>query len=813
MLALLGRLAEDGPLVLVLEDAHWADASTRDLLRFPRNLSAEPVLLVVTYRTDDTPRGHPLRGLVAELVRTHAARTIALAPFTRPETGQLLAGLLGDVPERPLLDAVFAGSAGNAFLAEELAAAGGSASLTLRELLLVRLEPLPEESRTVLRALAAAGRPAGEPLLGAVTGLPEPALHAALRGALERETIVIRDDAYAFRHGLLRDAVYAELLPGERASLHAAYGRALGDPAELAHHWDAAGDRERALVAHVEAAELMERRYGFGEAARHYQDALALWDVMPMPSTSPAARGRRCCAARLRPPTSTATTRGAAELVRAAVELEPSGVLDERLGRFLWAAGDSRAALTAYERAVELVPATPSPQRARVLAARGQALMLTARHRESRACCEEAIAIAEATGARAAAGHALNTLGVDLAYLGEPDAAVARLEEARAIAEEAGDLDDLARAHLNLADVLAGALDRPTDAVDQARRGAELCRRVGLARDYGVSLQAVAAAALYALGRWDDADAVLVEAEAAHPTEMASVDVLHSRAALLVSRGEPAEDVLARSRALTANTVDPQYNAPLCAREAELALWRGEPEIGLAAVGEGLAHLEGSDNDWLAAPLLWLGAWAEADARGAGALRDELRRRANAIFAPNPSTAAYVAICRAELARAERCEDAVTYEGAAAEWVRLGRPYLAAWAGWRAAEAHLLARRGQAGEAALRRAHDVARELGARPLATELERLARRARIALDPAAAPAEPAPARFGLTLPRELEVLALVAHGHTNREFAGALFITEKTAGLHVSNVLRKLSVRSRVEAATAAHRLGLLTSDGG
>ena len=121
--------------------------------------------------------------------------------------------------------------------------------------------------------------------------------------------------------------------------------------------------------------------------------------------------------------------------------------------------------------------------------------MLLSRYDESRAHCEEAIAIARSVGARREEGHALNTLGVDLACLGDPDSAVAHLKEARAIAQEVGDVDDLARAYLNLAEILAAPLDRLEEAVELARDGIALCEEVGLDCDYGVSLRAIAAAA------------------------------------------------------------------------------------------------------------------------------------------------------------------------------------------------------------------------------------------------------------------------------------------------------------------------------
>ncbi len=849
VLEMFARVSEEAPVLLVLEDLHWADSSTRDLIRFlVRNLERERVLIVGTYRVDDVGRAHPLRPLLAELVRAAGVERIDLRPFTKGELAEQLAGIVGHAVDPGLLEAVFARSEGNAFYAEELVAAGPGAGLspTLRDVLGVRIEELSEPARGVLRALAAGGRRVGDRLLAAVLELDEPARADALREAIAAQLIVLEPErgAYAFRHTLLREAVYEELLPGERVRLHSAYATALAQDAslaegvaeaaaELAHHSFAAYDLEQALTASVEAAELATRRWGFGEARVHCERALELWDRVPEGSR-PLGGDR---VALLRRAAEAANLEGdhrrAAELVRAALPLvdeeadpERAGILYTRLGRFLWAAGEGPDALSAYEQALELVPSDPpSDARGRVLAARGQALMLTARHAESADCCREAIAIARQTGARAVEGHAMNTLGVDLAHLGDASEAIEQLRAARDIAEEVGDLDDLARAHQNLADTLVGVLGRPAEAVEEARLGVQRCRALGLGRDYGVSLQAIAATGLLELGRWDEADAELRDAAAANPMEMAAVDLLHTRIPLLVGRGDfdRAGEDLARARRLTIHTIDPQYVGPRCAHEAQRALWLGQPEEARAAVAEGLGHIEGTDDVRLTGPLLWLGAWAEAELadraraqRADGRLAESeaalerLLGRARSLAGDDDGTMpAYLALCEAESGRARRASDPSAWSAAAGAWTDLERPYPAAYARWRQAEALLGERRSRDAEPVLHEAHATARRLGAAPLARELERLARRARISLADAAAqePAAPAEADHELT-PRELEVLALVAAGRTNREIAEALFVSEKTAGHHVSSILRKLAVRSRVEAAGAAQRLGLV-----
>jgi hypothetical protein len=242
---------------LVVEDLHWADQSTRDLLAFlVRNLRRERLLVVVTYRSDE-PGQRRLGPYLAELDRGGSVERLLLARLDRAETAAQLTGILGAVPAVDLVDGVFDRSEGNPFFTEELleSARAGSSTLptTLRDLLQGRIEALPEPARQVLRVAAVAGRQVPHPLLAAVAVLDEGQLDGVLREVVAYQLLVPREDGYQFRHALLREVVDAGLLPGERTRLHAAYAHALaewpelsaGSPAvvaELAVHWDAAGE-------------------------------------------------------------------------------------------------------------------------------------------------------------------------------------------------------------------------------------------------------------------------------------------------------------------------------------------------------------------------------------------------------------------------------------------------------------------------------------------------------------------------------------------------------------------------------------------
>jgi predicted ATPase len=279
LLRLLGRLSDQAPLVLVVEDLHWADQSTRDLLVFlVRNLRRERLLLVGTYR-DDEPGQPRLGAYLAALDRGGPVQRLELPRLDRTETAAQLTGILGAAPAVDLVDSLFARSEGNPFFTEELLGRvrAGSATLptTLRDLLQGRIEALPEQAQQVLRAAAVGGRQVLHRLLAAVAGLDEGRLGGALRAAVTHQLLTNHEDGYRFRHALLREVVDAGLLAGERARLHAAYAHALtewpelsvGSPAvaaaELAVHWDAAGELDRALPARAQAGLAAEQAHAF----------------------------------------------------------------------------------------------------------------------------------------------------------------------------------------------------------------------------------------------------------------------------------------------------------------------------------------------------------------------------------------------------------------------------------------------------------------------------------------------------------------------------------------------------------------------
>jgi len=862
-LGLLERLADRSPTVLVVEDLHWADRSTLDLLAFlVRNLPAR-LLLVLTYRSDELHRQHPLRPFLAGLDRSGRVQRLDLGRLDLAGIADLLTGILGMRPDDQLVERIFLRSEGNAFFAEELLAVAdggdwGSLPPNLANVLLSRIQVLPEDTQATLRVVAAACGRVEPELLAAVSELSQVDLLAALRAAVAHQVLVPdpATETYAFRHALTQEALYAELLPGERARLHATFARVLtqqpelagpgrrAEPALLAYHWGRARDPARALPAAVEAGLRSVATYGFADAQEHFETALALWDQVADPGAElgldhAGLLQHSAESAYLAgdPNRAIAQTRAALLHIDAAQDPVRAGLLHGRLGGYLRATG-GEGAFEHYQTAVRLVPTSPPlAERAQVLAAYGEALMGQGRYRESRHLCTEAIEVARQIGALAEEGDARRALGVDLAFLGDLDAGVEELREARRIAEAVGKVDEVARSFAVLSGLLEsfGELEAATAV---ALDGADLAASQGLGRWHGPFMTATAARALFALGRWDEAERLLHRAAARVAPELAATRVLihaaHSQLALLRGSAASAAQHLAAAREAYARTVTQSWFAtPLFIATAELALAEGRPRDADAAVTEGL-RVAGADVVF-AAPLCALGLRAAADraelARAArsedevldarrvgGALADLLRARMAPEGAdgavPTPRTDAHALAGEAELARLDGHSDPYRWAAAARAWELLGEPYPTAYTRWREAEAQLLGGgvRDQA-ESSLRAAYATAVKLGAAPLRTEIEALTRRGRLTLGPAPGTTPPAPQspspldRLGLTA-REREVLALIAIGRTNREIAQRLFISPKTATVHVSNILGKLGVRSRVEAATMAHRLGMV-----
>jgi DNA-binding CsgD family transcriptional regulator/tetratricopeptide (TPR) repeat protein len=832
LLILLRELSAQTPVLLTVEDVHWADPSTIDFLVFlAHNLSEARLAVVVTYRPED--RSPELRRVLDELGR-RTATELQLEPLAAEHVERQLDAILGRPAERALRDSILRRSGGNPFYVEELLAAGHGDRLpqTVREALLMRLDGLPEDALRILRALAAIARPAPYGLLRAVSGVPEPQLSALLRAA-EGQHIVeqVAADAYAFRHALMREAVAGTLTPGERVALHAAVAAELvtgGDeePAELAYHWEGAEQPASALRAHVRAGLEAEGTYAFGEAREHFARARELSGQLGrLPSgvalDAAGLLAREAEAARLAGDCEEAAERCREALALVDAEAEPvrAAMLHERLGSYLF--WDDDGALAAYAEAQRLLPQDRRRERARITSAAALTLHNMARWDDAREQAQAALAVAEEAGAAGEAAHAHLTLGTALAFLGAHEEGERHVRTAARLVEQHGTVEDRARVRSHLAEVLR-LRGRIEDALDVMLEGEQAMSRLGMEASFGRSMALNAAEDLLWLGRWEEVDALLRRTVRLQLRDAARVLHCTVSAQLAVARGhrEEAQEHIDAALA-NADEVGADYLVALRAATAELALWERRPRDALDELTAALRDM-GDRRDPLYTPQLYVllgraaadAASATADtagpretARAHVAELDELIARHARSEAPAIAVAAQ-ATCRAELGRLAGERDAGAWSAAVDAWTALSMPYQAAYAQWRLGEAH--ARAGAEAAtvaAALDAAERSATRLGAVPLSQEISRT--RADEGLG--APRVRPRRARtagpYGLTA-RELDVLALVAQGCSNKQIGERLVISEHTARKHVEHIRDKLAVHNRTTAAHAAQRMGLL-----
>jgi DNA-binding CsgD family transcriptional regulator/tetratricopeptide (TPR) repeat protein len=836
----LGQLSDRAatvPVLLVLEDLHW-DASTLDLVIFLAHyLGDRRVLLLATFRADEPASAERVGRLTDAARRSDAALVLELGPLEREELTALLAARTKATVAATFTDAIVARSEGNPFFAEELLAAasegGDQLPRGLRDLLLRRVARLDPATQGVLRLAAAAGRDVGNALLRATAELPERELRESLRQAVEHGVLIVVQEtgSFRFRHALLAEAIYSTLLPGEREDLHGRLAERLASsaaaaPAELAPHWAAAGRTREALISSVAAARDAEAVYGLAEALAHLERAFTLWDAVPDAAELAKADLAELYGRAAELAWNTGASPRAVELAQQAIEWigdsDPlrAALLYEGLGRYLHDSGRADVAFAAVERAVELAPAQPpSPERAQVLAILGNLLMVAWRYDESVVACEEALAVARAVGAGAAEVLALRALGSGLAYLGRAEEGLAQLWLAGRLTEERSD-PSAHHVYVSLTDVLT-MLGRPREAARLAATAVEALHRYGLDQ---TTLVANRIEALVAIGEWDEADRV---SAAAVRTMTASLphQPLMMRAGLETGRGEfdAAEThLLAAAPTLHEHPDVATYGAYL----AELALWERRWTDADQAVTDGLARARSRHMAQLRVWLCTKGLRAQAElAAIARARRDAeagrtwlgrsgqliaVARRAAAEASPvTPNAGGWLALAEAEYERAHHIARPGSWSQAATAWERLERPPLVAYCRWREAEALVAAGASRReASAPLGRAHAIAGRIGAKPLMHELELLAERARLELAPPGVVSSDGrqgrEESLGLT-PREAEVLALLARGCTNREIATELVISVRTAGVHVSHILRKLDAPNRIEAAAIAHRL--------
>jgi DNA-binding CsgD family transcriptional regulator/tetratricopeptide (TPR) repeat protein len=837
LLELLAHVGADDAVVVAFEDLHWADPLTWDLFDFlSRNLADEHVVLVGTYRANEVAGDLTQQRLLGELLRLPAVRRLQLDGLSRDELATKVRDLIGRAPSPELVDEVLARGQGNPFFSAELVAAhlsGQAIPAVLVDLVAADLERLDGAARSVVDAIAVVGYDTSHDLLDRVVQLDTSVLEASLHRAIDAQFVVVDHETsrYHLRHALIGEVVYDELLPSERQRLHRRIAAVLADQpqvlldradrsSELAVHLDKAGDEQAAFAALLHAADVAET-VAPAAALRHLERALQLWDAIGDGAAREDRATRLWQAAELAAPA--VSNQHAADLAREAFRHgdPPRGAAwgHERLGRYLWASGHLEECAEQFAIAAALLSDQPGSDAAVVHAGLAQAELMLANYEAADAMARRAVELlGEPAADPTAWATAHRVMGVAVGHAGDPARAVELCRRAVETAPNAV-TRMLAWLYLGVALVDAGAYQQAIDEMLDADAEAQ---RTGVHRSYGSYLRALAAEALLRLGRWGEADAILEQTERtdAFPLGELRLALTAITASSRRGDGERAHAALADAEA---RPVDPLHRWFLdrAASEAHLALgeWAAAASIAERALASSPAAL------WRARFLMYatvadvelaLDARARRQTAELESFVERVRTRFDgARSGPSsareagdaPDGAAHLAHAAAAASRLQE-PDPEAWLTATRAWQLLADPYWTAQA--RMGEAEAAAASGAVARAAdaLRDAHELATTVGSGRLSGEIEALSRRARLSLD---APVPVALAagtieQLGLT-PREAEVLALVAAGRTNRQIGEELFMSEKTASVHVSSILRKLGVTSRVDAAAVAQRLGV------
>ncbi|MHA7135061.1 helix-turn-helix transcriptional regulator [Oerskovia turbata] len=852
VLTTLGR--PDAPLVLVIEDLHWADPSTRDVLRFLlARLRADHLLVVASYRADDLHRRHPLRPVLAELRRHPRVDHLALEPFTPAELKLFTAAVAGRSLPKNDFERVMTRSEGNAYFAEELVEAGPQADAlpwSLADVLHARLEQLEPDVQQLARIASVAGRVVAEPLLRAVVrqdlgvfslgglgadGAPlsraacDHAFDATLREAVAHHVLTVDGGRIAFRHALLAEAISADLLPGEQVALHRAYLAALtedpslGSTAQRAHHALSAHETTTALVASREAARRAGRVLAPAEELRHLEQVLRLWDAVPdaeellgedRVDVAVAAAGAASRAGE--PDRAVAIARKLVDLSAADPLRQAS--LRHVLSLHLLGVERVEEVIEHTAAALAVLPAEPpSRDRAWTLATRARAAMnldRTAMDVVARETAHEAISVARAIDAPDVEADALTTLAV--LEVDDADRAAQLLANARERAQAAGDLLTEMRCWYNIAAnrYYSGDLDQ---ALVEAHTGLDHAVAAGLGWNaYGVELRLFGELVRYATG---DLRRPAASPDPMPPSAVAALTAAQLYAA--VARGD--EDALSRAQALR-----PEWR-----RDGQIALiaggcmidalvWSARRDEALTLAQELIVYLGRTWSDYFLGRI-WISALALAALADAAEARrlvsapvEDLVVQGEALLAEAETTAlrgrprggrlgpegiAWLVRARAEHSRLVGTNDPALWREATVAF-DYGYRYEVARSRWRWAQSLLGVGDREGAAAHAGEALEEAEDMGAGPLAGALRDLARRGRLDL-----PGLRRSATSVLT-DREEEVLLLVAQGLTNRQIGERLFISGKTVSVHVSNVLAKLGASGRTEAVSIAHQRGLI-----
>jgi DNA-binding CsgD family transcriptional regulator/tetratricopeptide (TPR) repeat protein len=848
VLAVLDELATASPVLLLLEDLHWADQSTRELLSFlfARQLP-DDVHIVATYRSDDLHRKHPLRAAVADWSRLPTVERLPLERLSDRDVRSLVQALHPASLSEATIHTIVERAEGNAFFTEELVAATGRSSRALpddlADVLLLRLDQLGDAARQTLRAASVAGRRVSHELLARVVDLPGAELDRAIRATVDNNLLLpVGTDSYAFRHALLAEAVYEDLLPGERVRLHRAYAAALQEPgvrstaAEIARHARASHDLATAVKASIAAGDEAMSIGGPDEAAEHLERALEMvGDGGDEPLLTPTERVTLAVKAAEAVATAGHTLRSVQLLVEQLAILRDE-VDDLDRARLLYALATAALVvdtdldvLGTVDKALALVPAEPpTPLRAQLLSTQARVLVAFGREAQAVEAANEALAMGQELRVPGVIVDATTTLTRMDERSGDPENSQRRLLEIVSKARANDDPANELRALHNIGSVLFenGRINDARQAYATAMdRALELGRPWA---PYGMEARLMGGIAAYVAGDWDDSVRILDRASNSPPPP-AEAALASAVLQVHASRGDrSALDTYAHLRPLwdtdglfliltgmalidlhgDHGDLDASIAAHDATVEAVSRLW--ESSFFLARVR--LSAL-------MVGQLASSAAGASADEREAMVERGgELAEIAEEAYARGlrrwkvvgPEGQAWMLRLRAEQARllwSAGSADAPEQKELIRGWEDAVDAFAAFHHVFEVArsQARLAAILRATGDAAGARPHlsaarTTAEQLKAEPMLAELRSLGSTA-----PRRADADGNDTRLTT---REREILGLVAQGRTNGEIGKQLFISTKTVSVHVSNILAKLGASGRTEAAAIARRDGLL-----
>lgn len=827
------------PLVVAIEDIHWADTATLELIRFViRMMERGRFLLLLTYRSDEVLRGHPLRSYLPELDRTRRATRWELARLSRAQVTTQAEQILGCPPDSATIDRVYQLSEGVPFFVEELVGiehlgTGEDLPETLRDLLLARYERLSEPAQGLLRLLSAAGVCVEHDLLAAVFDGTADQLDAAAREAVVAHVLAADTTEYSFRHALVREAIHADLLPGERTRFHTRYALAIeeagGSASQISYHWMAAHDLRRAFIATLEAMEESRLSYAYRAAAAAGDRALELWDRVD-DAEALAGRSRTELLSRT---ASALRNAGDSERALALVNValaDTGGLSPDRHARLLrdkaqYLANLSRpGSVELLQEALAIAPHDPGDGlRAQLLAEVAGRLMLEARYDE--AIQTSTLSIAEAAddaSARRSVAHTIR--GTVLVNHGSIDEGLADLDTARVLAD--GESGPLLRNAVNASDVM-NLLGRFDDAVRIAQAGVAQAKLRGVERTSGVMLASNTVEPLLALGRLDLAENMLDPALELDPPPGFRVHLQRMKLWLTLWRGDTqrAEELLRRWRKgmLVQAEIEMQSRLGFARVAAEIAIARGDAATAWRDASVIVSDVRRSIPAY-DLPLLAVAARALAELAAGGATVVSVattttdiaptnlttERAAHALLsvladlASWPTHPVWAPLVEAELAAVRgvpSAERVAAWDRASAAALADGAPaHLRPYARLRQAQAHAVAGDRAATEHSATEARQLAADLGFGLLVDAADQLIASAAPARHVTARGAEP------VLTDREVQVLALIEQGLSNKQIGERLYISAKTASVHVSSILRKVGAASRTEAVYRAARVG-------